>query len=235
VGTVFGSTAAADTIESVEIELTSGQTDRPIGICCGGFALLTLFGDQFSMNAGLQIPGGIVRPSAELIPGTTVTVHAIWSGVDLRGSFTYQGQTVMFNGITRPSGIVDFLSVPFVVPPFDGSPVANVPFTLTGGITASATTPRLALHGTGNMTFTFLDPRPDLPPPLARRANGEAQWFVTTPEPSAILLALTALGGLGVCAWRRRRSRPLTPWTRAGRREGAGRSGPCIQDCTLAA
>jgi hypothetical protein len=87
----------------------------------------------------------------------------------------------------------------------DGSPVAVVPFTVTAGISASPTNPHFDLHGTGTMTFAFLDAFPDRPSGPVW-SSGAAQWLVTTPEPSAILLAFTALGGLGVCAWRRRRS-----------------------------
>src|SRR5215470_3639024 len=35
----------------------------------------------------------------------------------------------------------------------------------------------------------------------------DGTWIVTTPEPSAIVLVATVLGGLGVCAWRRSRFR----------------------------
>jgi hypothetical protein len=209
VGTVFGSTAAAAPFEIVDIELTSGQTSRPMNISSGS-ATLTLFGDQFALAVGLSVIGGFIRPSDELIPGTTITVMAGWVGDDATGVFTYQGQTRSLGTGHAGDPILDlqFLSSPFVVPPLDGSPVANVPFTLTTPISPTPTNPAFHLHGTGTMTFTFLGPRPDLPPPFGPAwATGEAQWFVTTPEPSAILLAFTALGGLGVCAWRRRRSR----------------------------
>jgi hypothetical protein len=48
VGTVFGSPAAADLIE---IEITSGQTSRPVNETTSAF--LNLFGDQFSLTAAL--------------------------------------------------------------------------------------------------------------------------------------------------------------------------------------
>jgi hypothetical protein len=202
VGTVFGSPAAADLIE-----LTSGQTSQPLP----PVADLTLFGDQFALVARIGIPGGIIFPSAELIVGTTVTVRAAWSGGDAApGVYTYRGQTVPVGpGAHEASLYVQFLSNPFVVPPLDGSPVATVPFTLTGIISPTLIpSPRLDLHGTGTMTAMFFGPHPDHPIFGDVWENiGQVQWFVTTPEPSAIILVATALGGFGVCAWSRRRSR----------------------------
>ena len=196
VGTLFASPAAAD---SIPIGLTSGQTSRPVNTFMG--AGLTLFGDQFSLMATLFQPGGFVLPGGPYVPGTTITIHAGWSGIDAPGSFTYQGQTVPFGGINGPSLLVDFLSNPFVVPPLDGSPIVTVPFTLTGGIFGLQ--PSLALQGTGDMTFTFTAPHT----PSDSLWGGGNALFVVTPEPSVIVMVATALGGLGVCAWRRSRFR----------------------------
>src|SRR5215472_3286356 len=168
VGALFASPAVAD---SIPIGLTSGQTSRPVYTFMG--AGLTLFGDQFSLMATLFQPGGFVLPGGPYVPGTTITIHAGWSGIDAPGSFTYQGQTVTFGGINGPSLLVDFLSNPFVVPPLDGSAIVKVPFTFT-----APHTPSDSLWGGGNALF------------------------VVTPEPSAIVLMATILSGLGVCAWR---------------------------------
>jgi hypothetical protein len=129
VGTLFGSPAAADTIP---IEITSGQTDRPVNFSTG--AILNLFGDQFSLTARL-FNGQEFHPQPPYAAGTTIAVDAGWVGNDAPGVFTYQGQTMTADGFEN-SLLFEFLSQPFVVPPVDGSPVVNVPFTLIGGIFA---------------------------------------------------------------------------------------------------
>jgi len=196
---LFGSPAAADPIE---IEITSGQTSRPVNHNIGAF--LNLFGDQFSLTAAL-FSGQRFTPNPPYLPGTTIAVDARWSGTDAPGSFTYQGQTVTLGTPPGPSLVIEFLSDPFVVPPLNGSPVADVPFTLTGGI-FNANIQAFDLHGSGSMMFTFAFPITETPP-IPRWDSGTAQFVVTTPEPSAIVLVATALGGLGVGAWRRLRFR----------------------------
>jgi len=199
VGTVFGGPAAADLIE-----LTSGGTDRPFPPS----AILTAAGAQFSMDVGLDAVSGIFTPGIPYAPGATIVVHAANLGNDLRGFFTYQGQTFQLGTMSGPDGFVDLLSVPFVVPPIGaGAPITlHVPFTLTGGISPGPNVsglPGLVLHGTGDMAFTFSAPAGSIFGP--QWFGGSAVWVVTTPEPSAIVLVSTVLSGLGVCAWRRLR------------------------------
>src|SRR5262245_1557475 len=202
VGTLFRSPAAA---VPTEIEITSGGTSRPINGNMSAF--LNLFGDQFSLAVGLLMPGGFFSPGGPYIGGTTIAILARGSGTDTPGSFTYLGQTMHLGNIGDHNQLnIDSLSNPFVVPLQNDSPIANVPFTLTGGIFQPPPQGEvLHLHGTGNMTFTFTGP---VDGRFGPEWGGAAQFVVvSTPEPSVIVLVATALGGLGVCAWRRLRFR----------------------------
>ena len=200
VGTLFRSPAAA---VPTEIEITSGGTDRPINRNMSAF--LHLFGDQFSLAVGLPMPGGFFIPGGPYIGGTTIAIRAGGAGTDTPGSFTYLGQTMHLGDVGDHNQLfITFLSDPFVVPLQNDSPVANVPFTLTGTISQDGQLV-LDLHGTGNMTFTFTGP---VDGRFGPEWGGAAQFVVvSTPEPSVIVLVATALGGLGVCAWRRLRFR----------------------------
>src|SRR5262249_1050079 len=135
VGTLFASPAAAD---SIPIGLTSGQTSRPVNTFM--VAGLTLFGDQFSLLATLFPPaafvhrGGLLPPGVPRFPGPTTTIPGGWPAIHAPASSKYRGKPVPSGGTTGPSLLAAFRSNPFVVPPLDGSAIAKVPFTLTGGI-----------------------------------------------------------------------------------------------------
>lgn len=189
-GLVIASPAVASPI-GIDIDLTSGQTSRPVTPTTG--AILTLFGDDFSLTAALF--SGFFIPTPPYLPGTTITIHAGWSGLDAPGSFTYLGQSMTFGGFNGPGLSVDFLSDPFVVPPVDAVNPLLVPFVFTGTITGLGTGHELDLHGTGTMEFTFTAPftRPGGP----AWDSGAALFTVEpTPEPAPFIFLGVALIGL---------------------------------------
>jgi len=201
---MYASPAAATPIG---IEITSGGTSRPVNQTTG--ATLNLFGDDFVLTAALFGSGGFFAPAPFYLPGATIAVFAGWSGIDAPGSYTYLGQTVTFGGFNGPGMTLNFLSDPFVVPPLDGSPTAEVPFTLTAKIQGSSTSEPLDLHGTGTMMFSFTGAL--LVPPPPKWGNGTAQFTIEqTPEPAAFITIAAALGGLGLMSRRRFRSWLIT-------------------------
>jgi hypothetical protein len=189
-GLMIASPAAGQTVTNIEV--TSGQTSRPVSSTNG--AVLTLFGDQFSLTAALFT--GAFGPSGPYVPGSLISIHASWSGLDAPGSFTYLGQSFTFGGFNGPGLTVNFLSDPFTVPAFDGTNPALVPFTLQGAIAGFANGDRYNLNGVGTMVFTFTGPSGT---PSTAWMAGNALFTIepaATPEPSPFVVLALILGGL---------------------------------------
>jgi hypothetical protein len=185
-----------------------------------GTSLLQLYGtDGFSLIAA---PGnGATAPGCCLAPGTTTSFHGAWSGNDLPGVVTYNGDT--FTSVGSLASIntagVDFLSSAFTLPAPDGatSLTLTAPFTLTGffrGIPGSgpAGGPPATVHATlvgsgiGTITFTWLAAFGGVwDPGIVTLQIGNPEDVV--PEPSSIILACLSLAGVyGVRRHHRRRS-----------------------------
>ena len=194
------------TASPIGIELISGATAEALNASTA--SVLNAFGEDFAMTIRLPAASGFFNPSGPYVPGTPISVHAGWSGIDAPGTVTYQGVTYpvgLFNG---PGVLVDFRSDTFTVPPLDGAPVMLVPFTLTGTVFGVPNNGgQLDLHGTGTMEFTFSAPFIGPRSPNGVWDVGKADFTIEqTPEPSAVITLAAALGGLGVMSRRRFRS-----------------------------
>lgn len=199
---VIGTAAAPAHAEPLTIDITSASLNFNF-INSTGTSLLYLAGtDGFSLTAR---PGlGSAHPGCCLSPGVTRTMGGVWSGNDLLGQATYNGETFtnVGNLIGPNSALVQFTSEPVTLPTFAGATTMTItaPATLNGLFTglsaASGNLVRATLVGSGLATGTFIW----LP--------GIQQWQPTVgsfqiagssdavPEPTSILLVCLSLAGV---------------------------------------
>src|SRR5262249_19961257 len=153
------------------------------------------------------------------------------------GSVTYHGISLPVNDAPVPGSVTlswNLVAAPIVMPSVVGGPFTiSEPFSVTDHVgfrfcqTCIPGVSSIDGSGVGIAMFSFA--------PCGTRdwMLTNAAWTIMTPEPSAIVLVATVLGGLGVCAWRRLRSRrpslcpgvgrPAVPGCRVGGHRGAER------------
>lgn len=128
----------------------------------------------FRMRANVDDVGGIFAPAnqcgdLDCVPGTMVNLEAKWSGLDLRGTLLFKGQSYPLGseGTTGALGLVDFEGS-LVLPPFNdrGTVDVDAPFTLTGFVEFEDTLAREPISGAGVATLQF-----------KRSADGSAWQF----------------------------------------------------------
>ena len=168
---------------------------------------VAMFGaDPFFAPQGVACNGGCAAGS--VVPASLHTDFAF------TGSVIYHGIPLPVNDAPVPGSVNlswNVVAAPIVMPSVVGGPFTiSEPFSVTDhvgfgscpncipGVTS------IDGSGVGIATFSFAPFGPFSPNSWIQT---NATWTIVTPEPSAIVLATTALVGLGVCVWRRLRFR----------------------------
>jgi hypothetical protein len=206
-----GAPVGAEPID-VTVPITSGSVSFSPSTG-SGTSPLQLYGDGFSFVAGPQF--GATGPGCCLAPGSTTFFRASWSGNDLLGTVTFNGETFPNVGSLASSNTasVNFVSSPFTLPSADGSASVTItaPFTLSGSFSGAPTTGNalptvkatLVGSGTGTILFTLFSTGPFTvwEPRMASLQIGATD---AVPEPSSILLVCLSLAGVYAATRRRR-------------------------------
>jgi hypothetical protein len=143
-----------------DIQVTGGYLDVTVA---AGTGPLVLFGDRgFTFQAEVVVSRGNFQPCNPCMPGSVVSLGALWSGDDLTGVAT-------LDGITYPDVGAGGVSVNAMTVSFSGSAVlpalgtvstiVSAPFSLSGMFRHGAVD---TFHGLGTATL-FLSPHPGAP------------------------------------------------------------------------
>jgi hypothetical protein len=167
-------------------------------------------------SPGVNTIGGAFLPfdQCPCAPGSTVSLFAAWSGSDLQGGATLDGQSYSLGiGHTDAEALVEFTGS-VVMPPLVGdSSFVSAPFLFSGIFNyPDFVLPSEALTGRGTATLT-----------LRQSENTPGHWayisaryeFEPVPEPGTILLVG---GGLAALAARARKRTRVTEGNRSARR-----------------
>jgi len=143
-------------------------------------------------------------------PGSVVTASLRTDFAPI-GSVTYHGILLPVNDAPVPGFVTlswNVVAAPIVMPSVVGGPFTiSEPFSVTDHVgfnfcqNCIPGVSSIDGSGVGIAMFSFA--------PFVSNTwiQTSAAWTIMTPEPSAIMLVATVLGGLGVCAWRHLRFR----------------------------
>ena len=197
-------TARADTIRVTSGSLAMGHLSGPI----------ELMGERgFSLSSHVDVVGGIFAPFNQCSfpscdPGTEVSLRGLWSGNDLTGDLTFEGQTYNdlggLNSFTQAR--LEFTGS-FVAPALAPTATVTAPFSLAA---SSFTIPNAAgnahiLHmllGHGTATIQLSQGFGDDPAWVVDSVRYDFSATDPVPEPGTMLLV-----GLGIAGAARRFSR----------------------------
>jgi hypothetical protein len=203
----------ADMAAADSIQLTTGALDWHSG---SGAVAISMGGDQFTFAGVGPIGGGIFGPwnqcsVPDCVAGSAVDLTSYWSGLDLPGTATYQGQTFTAVGSANATSSMEaqWTGTATIPADFAGGDV-TAPFAFSGnfyyGIDPNLPPSPLHLFGTGTATLSF-SPFAFFPGSFhldtVSYAFG-AEAPAPTPEPASVLLLGT---GLAALAARRHRQR----------------------------
>jgi hypothetical protein len=204
--TIFGwpAIAAADAVR-----VTGGEL-----VMTGTVGSMDLTGERgFSLSARVSALSGVFDPwsdcvmTPECTPGTVVSLHAFWSGFDIRsGLLTFEGESYQVTQDGGASVALDF-DGSFMAPPFGSAATVTAPFRLelpsrfNSGSLFFLPYPnnpsRTFLTGVGTATVALSPWGADFPG--AWTVDSVRYEFSPVAEPGTILMA-----GLGIAGIARR-------------------------------
>jgi hypothetical protein len=143
-----------------DIQVTGGYLDVSVA---AGTGPLVLFGDRgFTFRANVVVSRGNFEPCNPCMPGSVVSLGALWSGDDLTGVATLDGITypdVGAGGVSVNAMTVSFSGSAVLPALGTSSTIVSAPFLLSGMFRHGAVD---TLHGLGTATL-FLSPHPGAP------------------------------------------------------------------------
>ena len=184
----------------------------------GGYLLMTglsgtieLVGEQgFSLSSRVDVVGGIFNPwqqcsVPECTPGTLVDLKALWSGRDLTGSLSFQGETYPLNSTMGGAGASVEFAGSFIAPALAPSAVVTAPFLLippSPTRNGSGFTLPLPIGGVhtlfgGGTTTVNLSPYGPLYPNAWHIDSVRYDFSATEPVPEPGTILLVGLGMAG--------------------------------------
>jgi hypothetical protein len=143
-----------------DIQVTGGYLDVSVA---AGTGPLVLFGDRgFTFQAKVVVIRGNFQPCNPCMPGSVVSLGAVWSGDDLTGVATLDGITypdVGAGGVSVNAMTVSFSGSAVLPALGTSSTIVSAPFLLTGMFRHGAVD---TFHGLGTATL-FLSPHQGVP------------------------------------------------------------------------
>lgn len=217
------------------VRVTGGEL-----VMTGAVGSMDLTGERgFSLSARVSAFSGVFSPLSDCVmtpectPGTVVSLHAYWSGFDIRsGLLTFEGESYQVTENDEGASVAVDLSGSFVAPPFGSSAVITAPF-------------RLELPSRSNSGSLFFLPHPKNPSPTFLTGAGTAtvtlspwgaefpgSWtvdavryeFAPVPEPGTILTVGVGIAGIARRMRRRSTYRRLSITSSSACRPGLTRS-----------
>lgn len=198
------SVPSAGVADPIPVQITAGSLEMT-----GLGGSLVLAGEQgFSFVGGVTAIGGVFGPRNSCLPclpGQPISLFATWSGNDLAGTATFQGQTYTQVGSLvsgHAFGSVTFSGQSPLAPPLDGL-TADVmaPFDFNGQFffPAMGGLPDASaeLHGSGTATIGLFRSSLAIPWSYAS-ATYTFEAADPIPEPATLWLVGSALAGLAL-------------------------------------
>jgi hypothetical protein len=192
---------SASLSQADQIVITAGLLQMDGG---SGFGSVELAGNRgFTLSSIVNIFGGSFSPLEQCpcAPGSTVSLNATWSGSDLLGAATLDGQSYILGiGDTDASAFVEFTGSVVLPALLGDSASVSAPFLFGGFFDLPEFQQQEALRGRGTAT------------PNLRRS--ESDWtyssaryeFEPIPEPGTMFLLGGGLAGLVARRLKRRRT-----------------------------
>jgi hypothetical protein len=201
--------AAATPVFAEPIRITSGHLTVTRDPTASG--VFDLAGEQdLSLTGHVSVFTGLFMPwqqcgNPDCVPGMEVSLDAHFSGGDVGGVITFEGQTYPMQPLTGASvGLV--FSGSFVAPPLSPLAVLTAPFTLipltatTSGSNFSGPGPAFAMHalsGSGIATITLSPWGPAFPDRWSvRTVRYDFAAADPVPEPATMLLVGVGIAGV---------------------------------------
>jgi hypothetical protein len=158
-----GHSASATTLQPTAVDPQSA-TSKDITIVGGRLVVDNLQSGTASLRGtkGFELDGTLLEGAYpaegclggdECAPGTSVSLSAGWSGLDLPGTVKLQGTTYTVGGFDGPGALIR-LSGTFTAPPQGSNATVTAPFTMTG-LFEQINQPLVPFGGKGTATITL--------------------------------------------------------------------------------